>query len=462
MGSCLGSCFGACFGSCALGACTNAMSCACRLSNVMSNVMYVLLVVATVVASLALRYSNEDLNVGSMIGTQPSSICPSRSCDGIEYAICNSLNCVGYWAVYRMCFALSGFFVVMMALTACKSRWSSTVHRCYWFAKLTLFCALVAAALFAPNAFFAGFAWLARVLAPFFVVYQLVCFIDFGYATNELLVDKDDAEEPFFCLENAGAKWKGLMLCACGLLYAGAAGGVVALYMLYPQEGCPFTGAAIGSSWVASLLNTALSISPVAEHGTLFVSALVSAYSTYLAYATISAFPEGACNPGAADGTAETGWLVASCIITALSIAYVAFSAGRRQVGANVTKGTLPAEVTPGDSAGVANDAITVHVAGGGKGADATSAAPDAAADADDEDDPLLPRSYLSYHFTLLLAAAYTAMLVTDWGVPSTAQNHPGVGYASAWLLMAANWTCQLLYFWTLIAAKACPHRDFS
>ena len=36
------------------------------------------------------------------------------------------------------------------------------------------------------------------------------------------------------------------------------------------------------------------------------------------------------------------------------------------------------------------------------------------------------------------------------------------VGYASAWLQMATNWLCCLLYLWTLVAPKLFPNRDFS
>ena len=34
--------------------------------------------------------------------------------------------------------------------------------------------------------------------------------------------------------------------------------------------------------------------------------------------------------------------------------------------------------------------------------------------------------------------------------------------HAGAWLQMSTNWVCSLLYFWTLMAVKACPNRDFS
>lgn len=54
-------------------------------------------------------------------------------------------------------------------------------------------------------------------------------------------------------------------------------------------------------------------------------------------------------------------------------------------------------------------------------------------------------------------------MLLTDWGV-AAADSHQryNVGYASAWLLLAACWVCQLIYLWTLVAPKCCPDREFT
>jgi hypothetical protein len=64
----------------------------------------------------------------------------------------------------------------------------------------------------------------------------------------------------------------------------------------------------------------------------------------------------------------------------------------------------------------------------------------------------------------MFLASLYAAMLVTDWGAESTTtgSTRQNLGYPSAWLLLGSMWVCQLIYFWTLIAVRACPDRDFS
>ena len=63
----------------------------------------------------------------------------------------------------------------------------------------------------------------------------------------------------------------------------------------------------------------------------------------------------------------------------------------------------------------------------------------------------------------MFIVSVYIAMLFTNWGVPATAASaRYNVGYASAWLQMCANWVCNALYLWTLVAPKLFPNRDFS
>ena len=76
--------------------------------------MYVLIIALAALAGVALRYGGVDLNIGFEIGTQGPSICigNTTACEHATFAmsICDSHNCAGYWAVYRITFALTGFF----------------------------------------------------------------------------------------------------------------------------------------------------------------------------------------------------------------------------------------------------------------------------------------------------------------------------------------------------------------
>ena len=199
-----------------------------------ANMMYVMFITVTVIVSLSLKYSGEDLNIGYKIGmpTSTPSVCvpspgvpavtvagvviqaavPAVTCENLAYDMCNTTSCQGMWAVYRLSFSIAGFFLVMLLLTCTKTSFSTTMHRGFWFGKGLGLVLLVIACLFAPNDLFAGFAWFARIGAPLFVIYQVVCFIDFGYTFSAQVVEKDEREDNFFGLTNHGAKYKGFML----------------------------------------------------------------------------------------------------------------------------------------------------------------------------------------------------------------------------------------------------------
>jgi len=199
-----------------------------------ANMMYVIFITMTVIVSLSLKYSGKDLNIGYEVGmpTSTPSVCvpspaeaavvvagvvikpavPANNCDNLAYDMCNSTSCQGMWAVYRLTFSLAGFFLVMLLLTCTKTSFSTTMHRGFWFGKGLGLTGVVIACLFAPNDLFAGFAWFARIGAPLFVIYQVVCFIDFGYTFSTKVVEKDEREDNFFGLTNHGGKYKGFML----------------------------------------------------------------------------------------------------------------------------------------------------------------------------------------------------------------------------------------------------------
>ena len=231
----------------------------------------------------------------------------------------------------------------------------------------------------------------------------------------------------------------------CALLVAAALAVTAALYSVYPRE-CAFNNAAVTTSLLFSLINFGITLSPIAEHGSILVASLVWCYSTYLAYSAISAFPEPSCNPYVETDEGDTTWLVISIAIAAASIAWMAYQNGARQMGGNAMDGKEQVPTT------ASNDTVVVRVARV-EGTGGSGAAEAATAD-----------SYISYHLVMFLASLYAAMLVTDWGAESTttSSTRHNLGYPSAWLLLGSMWVCQLIYFWTLIAARACPGRVFS
>jgi len=453
--SCLGSICASCAASLACSACKCACSFKCLATKSIANLVYVVLQLTSAILAVSLRYGGVDLNIGADVGIHGVSVCTNTNgtaCgNALSFTICNHDKCAGYWAVYRISCTLAIFFLLMMILTACTCKGSVHAHQGYWFAKAVFIVGVLAAILFAPNDMLAVYAWIARFIAPLFLVYQMVCYIDFGYRANKMLRDKD--------VEGGTWRWRYLMLLICIVLITGSIACIGIMYHYYPPS-CAFNVLACTTTLLFGLLNISISISRLShEEGNIFVSSLIFAYTTYLCYSTLSAMPEPMCNISMSpDGSSETGSLVLSCVIAGLTVGYFAYRMGSKQLrrdsmGSNMMSGKSPGEA--GDASSGATDVVTVQVEG-----DAGKANGEGGHDGGEE---VESESFLTYHFVMLIITVYVSMMLTDWGTPAAAQNQKyNLGYASAWLQMSANWICSILYLWTLVAPKLFPNRDFS
>ena len=457
-----------------MGAVCACCSCRCVCSPAVANLLYVGMIALATIVAVSLRYSSVDLNIGAVIGTQGVSVCTGSSdCDAsaISFTICNSDSCKGYWAVYRIAFVLTGYHLLLCFATACRCRTSALIHHGYWFAKLAFIAVALTGAIFAPNDLFAYFSWVARFVAPVFLIYELILFIDFGYSLNDGLVAKDERQDRFCgCSNDSEWAYKRINLGLAALLFVGSVATLGSMYALWPQD-CAFNPLAVTTTLLLGLLNTGIAISSVAEHGSLLTSGLVFAYTTFIAYESLSAMPEGSCNVLHSEEE-HIGALVASVIVAGLSLGYQAYRTGSKQIGANAMSGgpsKAPAmelsdlgagrgnlgSSTPPTEAQQRPDEVTVTVEGEAPSRTAARVAEERLVPSD--------QNYWSYHLWMAIICAYMSMVLTDWGVPaSSGATVYTAGYASAWLQMSMNWLCNLLYLWSLVAPKACPGRDFS
>ena len=64
-----------------------------------------------------------------------------------------------------------------------------------------------------------------------------------------------------------------------------------------------------------------------------------------------------------------------------------------------------------------------------------------------------------------MLAAIYYAMLLTNWGSPTsddaTAYYFDGTSNASYWIMLVASWVALFVYIFSLIAPVIWKDRDF-
>ena len=63
----------------------------------------------------------------------------------------------------------------------------------------------------------------------------------------------------------------------------------------------------------------------------------------------------------------------------------------------------------------------------------------------------------------LILVSSFYAMVLTNWVTlkQNSAYENPKTGYAAMWIQATAQWIAIAFYFWSLVAPKLFPDRDF-
>ena len=97
--------------------------------------------------------------------------------------------------------------------------------------------ALLVATAFMSADSLAEFSSVARIVAPFFLLYQLVMFIDFGYRLNDLLLRRDEDNANLLCIGNdSGNLYKKWMLFTTIVTYIGIFVGFGFMYSVFPSQ----------------------------------------------------------------------------------------------------------------------------------------------------------------------------------------------------------------------------------
>eukprot|EP00310_Coccolithus_braarudii_P018553 CAMPEP_0183353442 /NCGR_PEP_ID=MMETSP0164_2-20130417/33256_1 /TAXON_ID=221442 /ORGANISM="Coccolithus pelagicus ssp braarudi, Strain PLY182g" /LENGTH=427 /DNA_ID=CAMNT_0025526111 /DNA_START=11 /DNA_END=1294 /DNA_ORIENTATION=- len=427
----MGACLGSCLATCACEACCKACGCKCLLPPIIANTLYCLLFFVATIAALILRYNEAPLRICLGFSDCEDTDGYWTSKTSYSYDLCGGDDCAGQWAAFRISFALTCFFGTLFVFTTCKTACSVYVHRGFWIGKVLAFAAVLFATLFMPNDVFAYFAWVARFVAPGFLVYQMIFFIDFGYRVNTKLVEWDEpaTQRRFLCSDNEDGVWFKRLLLFISLACFLATFAGVGLLFHYFHQGCQFNPLAISLTLILLLINTVISVSKIAPHGAIFTSALMSVYTMWLTYTAMSSMPYEECNPLFASPTPiQTAISIA---IASISIFGTAFNAGFRENRRALNfsgKGT--------------NDQVTVDVP--------------------PPDGEVEPASFWTYHLVMLLLSMYMSMLLTNWGQSNDDATLHSSGVASAWVQLGSSWLCSLIYFWTLVAPALFPDRDFS
>lgn len=89
-------------------------------------------------------------------------------------------------------------------------------------------------------------------------------FIDFGYSTNSLFLEKDEAEDLFFGCENNGNAYKITLVLLSLSLFGGAFTGSAFMYSRFPGGGdCGFNTLAITTNLVFGIITSLIGLTKV-------------------------------------------------------------------------------------------------------------------------------------------------------------------------------------------------------
>lgn len=385
----------------------------------------------------------------------------------VSLSVCNSTSCKGNGSVYRTSFALFIFFIVHAFLVY----FIMAFHWLFFGIKFLILAAFVAFTFWIPNSVFDGYADFARVASVVFLVLQVIVLISWAWDINDCIVNKVNKAQDNEIENETNYNLKGyqcLLVFLTLILYVAIILGWVFFFQwFYGDSSCSFNQIIIIVSIILVILATILPL--ILQTGSIFTTAVVSFYMTYLCYAGLSNYPHEECNPFLNERNTGSLWI--GIVISAAAIAYTGFSVSKQNLLSSNAN-----QIADND-----DDDNEVDLETSKDNKDKTKE------DCDDNtknvnksnyDDVENPKSTVPvqssedakckieqkvnvwFHLCMAFSAIYMCMLYTNWGtnVSSTAKASAR-GRISIWVNIGAQWVTFVLYIWTVVAPKVCPQR---
>ncbi|XP_048005330.1 probable serine incorporator isoform X5 [Leguminivora glycinivorella] len=437
MGAVLGLCSAAqlacCCGSAACSLCCSACpSCANSTSTRLMYTLMLLLVMVAACITLAPGLKTELQKVpfcANSTGVVPANF----------KVDCN--NAVGYLAVYRICFALCMFFVLMaLIMIGVKSSKDprTGIQNGFWGIKFLVVIGGVIGAFFIPEGSFASTWMVFGMIGGFcYIIIQLVLIIDFAHSWAERWVSNYE--------ESESRGWYAALLLAMLTCFTLALTGIVLLFVNFTQgASCDLSKFFISINLILVVIASAVSILPAVQehnpHSGLLQSSVVSLYVMYLTWSALSNSPA-PCNSLIDPNNAASfdKQAIIGMVIWVCSVLYSCVRTASNSSKITMSEHILAKEGTEGAGAD------------GGEGG---------AAKVFDNEGDGVAYNWTFFHVVFALATLYSMMTLTNWFNPSSQLMKENV--ASMWIKMSSSWLCVGIYIWTMVAPAIFPDRDFS
>lgn len=327
--------------------------------------------------------------------------------------------------IYRVSLSLVIFFSIHLLLSpgvwVCGVLGSAlhTYQSNFFCWKFLGWLVLLAACMFIPSqggGFLMGYSWFAMILGALFILLQIVILLDFAFEWNERWCAKE------------GQIWPYLLIGCTVVLYLIGLGFIVTEFVVFTKDdhtSCALEKTIISLTLIFGVAYTLLSMVLKHDHASVLPSGVVFCYTAYTCYNALSSGSSAECNRWYVAATDSNGsitvQIVISTIFAGLSLLWASMSAsGRKQVLA------------------FSKD------------------------DDEEEDDEDAGKVWTFFHFVMLLASGFMAMMLSGWrpGNPETPDKVDS-GSAAMWAKIIAMWLTTAAYVWALVAPAIFRDRDF-
>merc|ERR1712166_205813 len=381
--------------------------------------------------------------------------------------------CKGDSAVYRISFGLFLWFIFNTFGTLFGGK---KFHTGWWILKILLFVVLIVGAFFVPNAVFGagvghdglsvagsyGYAQFSRIISAFFLVSQIVAFIDFAYHwnyswKNNAYGGEDDEES-----EVTDSKWLVGLEAAFSFNLLLTVTGIILLYVFYGA--CSLSAFFITITAIAVVGFTCLQLTMPDSDSSLLTSSVVALYSVYLCWTcysatssatTVTAGPSVSATRSKNEAEDELKQPLngpTSNKLRSVSEDDRSSEHKKKDIEADNDQDIMDDEEDRQDAPGTA----------GGQSPDS--------------------RIWF-FHVVMAAGSLYLAMVLTDWGTgsvsggihnattatPSSSGTSQvsvyvsnSTGVAQMWVKIISEWFAIGLYTWSLIAPRIFPDREFN
>lgn len=370
--------------------------------------------------------------------------CADSSSSVLSPATFDCKDAIGYMAVYRVCFAMVVFFVLMSLIMINVK--NSKDHRApiqngFWAIKFLIVIGGAIAAFFIKADWF-GPVWMKfGMIGGFLYIFiQLILIVDFAHSWAESWVEHYE--------ENESRAWYCALLGSTFVNYTLAIVGAYFIYSEFAHNDCGIHKFLIWFNVILCFAISVVSILPkvqeVQPRSGLLQASVVSLYVMYLTWSGISNNPDKHCNTSSTvnnpnqtkfDGETMTG--------LAIWIGCVLYSSLRTASNSSRITGTEKVLVKD-------NGAIE-----GRNGDDEESGGK-----VWDNEEDEVAYNWSFFHVMFALATLYVMMTLTNWYEPQKENDSPSA--ASMWVKIVSSWFCLGLYTWSLIAPAVLTDRDFS